>query len=223
MLHWLKPFVQRVFTPLAQLLIRLHVTPDMVTIGATLIVIALSLWLIPTGHLIAAALLLAAFAVLDMLDGLLARMTGTAGPWGAMLDATMDRFADGAILGGLAMYFLLRPDHRFQAWGLAATLATLVFGSIVPYVRARAEAIHTTAAVGLMERGTRVAITLAAMLLAGFHWAPVWVLPVALTLIAAASFITVLQRMSTVSQQVKAGLGQAPPTVDVSNFSALGH
>jgi len=223
MLHWLKPFVQRVFTPLARLLIRLHVTPDMVTIAATLIVITLSLWLIPTGHLIAAALLLAAFGAVDMLDGLLARMTGTAGPWGAMLDATMDRFADGAIMGGLAMYFLLRPGHQFQAWGMIATLAALVFGSIVPYVRARAEAIQTTAAVGLMERGTRIAITLAAMLLAGFHWAPAWVLPVAMTLIAIASFITILQRMSTVSAQVKAGLGEAPPTVDVTNFSALGH
>lgn len=222
MLHWLKPFIQRLFTPLARLLIRLHVTPDMVTIASTLIVMTLALTLIPTGRLIAAALLLGGFAAVDILDGMVARMTGTSGPWGALMDSTMDRFGDGAIFGAIALYFVLRPGHPFQLWGAAAALAVLVLGSIVPYVRARAEAIQTTAAVGLMERGTRIAIALAAVLLAGFRWMPSWLLPAALTLIALASFITVVQRMHTVREQIRAGAGEAPPMVDVSNYRTLG-
>ena len=82
----------------------------MITAVGTVGVAIGALWLFPTGHLFAGTLVCWGFAMFDMLDGLLARMKGTTGAWGAFLDSTLDRIGDAAVFAGLAIYLARRPS-----------------------------------------------------------------------------------------------------------------
>lgn len=199
MLSRLRTAWGRLMGPLADALLEAGVTPDMVTIGGTVVSVALALWLLPTGHLFLGAILLGVFTVLDTIDGLMARRSGRSGPWGAFLDSTLDRFADGAIFAGLVLWYTARGDDRLTAIG---ALVCLVLGAIVPYARARAEGIGVDANVGIAERGDRILVTLVATGLVGLGVTRA-LLTVALWLLAAASLVTVVQRMLVVRRQVR--------------------
>ncbi|MBB5474960.1 CDP-diacylglycerol--glycerol-3-phosphate 3-phosphatidyltransferase [Cellulomonas hominis] len=190
----------RLFTPVADALLKRGVSPDAVTITGTVAVVATALWLYPTGHFLAASLVIAFFALTDSLDGVMARRAGRSGPWGAFLDSTLDRFGDAAIFSGLVLWFMGEGD---SAWGAGAALACLVLGSIVPYARARAEGLGMTAAVGIAERADRLATVLVATALVGLG-VPQVVLVVVLALLAVASLVTIVQRMATVRRQAGA-------------------
>jgi CDP-diacylglycerol---glycerol-3-phosphate 3-phosphatidyltransferase len=204
-------FSQRVFGPVAALLVRLGVSPDAVTITGTVLTMTVALWMFPTGRLAGGALLLGVFTLADTIDGQMARRIGRTGPWGAFLDSTMDRFADGAVFAGLVIWGALRAGEagapNDPAWAAAAGLACLVLGSIVPYARARAEGLGMTASVGIAERTDRLVVTLVAALAVGLG-APVVVITGALALLAVASAITVVQRMATVYRQATQAEGE---------------
>lgn len=197
MLNRLRGAMQRVLTPLATTLLRLGVSPDAVTIAGTLVVVVTALWAFPTGHLFLGALLIGLFALTDSLDGVMARQSGRSGPWGAFLDSTLDRFGDGAIFGGLVLWFFGRGDDEVA--GVLA-LACLVLGSVVPYARARAEGLGMTASGGIAERADRLLAVLVATAAVGLG-APSVVLTVVLGLLAVASAVTVVQRMAKVHRQ----------------------
>jgi len=187
----------RLFTPVADALLKRGVSPDAVTITGTVAVVAAALWLYPAGHFLAASLVIAFFALTDSLDGVMARRAGRSGPWGAFLDSTLDRFGDAAIFSGLVLWFVGEGD---STWGVGLALACLVLGSVVPYARARAEGLGMTAAVGIAERADRLATVLVATALVGVGLPPV-VLVVVLGLLAVASLVTVVQRVLTVRRQ----------------------
>ena len=204
----LRAVFTRIFTPLAALLTRLGVTPDAVTFTGTLGVVVGALWLFPAGHLFWGTMWVMVFAFTDVLDGVMARSTGRSGPWGAFLDSTLDRIADGAVFTGLVLYFALRQGDGaddavggLATWGLVAALACLVLGSVVPYARARAEGLGMTASVGIAERSDRLVLALTAAGLVGVGVHPV-VLPAVLSLLAVASLVTIGQRMAVVRKQV---------------------
>ncbi|WP_273654620.1 phosphatidylinositol phosphate synthase [Cellulomonas fimi] len=197
MLNRLRGAMQRVLTPLASALLRLGVSPDAVTIAGTLVVVVTALWAFPTGHLFLGALVIGLFALTDSLDGVMARQSGRSGPWGAFLDSTLDRFGDGAIFGGLVLWFFGRGDDDVAA---VLALACLVLGSVVPYARARAEGLGMTASGGIAERADRLVVVLVATGAVGLGAPPV-VLTVVLGLLAVASAVTVMQRMAKVHRQ----------------------
>jgi phosphatidylglycerophosphate synthase len=87
--------------------------------------------------------------ILDTLDGKLARARGRVTPAGAAFDSLLDRYADGAVLFGLAIYFR-------NSWVLIPTLAAIFGTSMVPYVRAKAESFGVAMKDGLMQRPERV-------------------------------------------------------------------
>jgi CDP-diacylglycerol--glycerol-3-phosphate 3-phosphatidyltransferase len=182
-----------VFTPPAKVLIRLHVTADMVTLVGTAATTAAALWLFPTGHLWVGAIVIAVVASGDALDGTMARLTKHSTRWGAFLDSTLDRVADSAIFAGLIIYFSLRDDHI----GVIAAVAAGSLGSVVPYARARAEGLGMSASGGIAERSDRLIVTLAATLATGLG-ASRWVLIGALFLLSGAAAITVVQRARAV-------------------------
>jgi CDP-diacylglycerol--glycerol-3-phosphate 3-phosphatidyltransferase len=208
-------FATAVFGPVAGFLVRLGVSPDAVTIAGTLAVMTVALVLLPTGRLLAGALLVALFALTDAVDGQMARRIGRTGPWGAFLDSTLDRFADGALFTGLVIWGAVTEADGSglsdPMLASAAALACLVLGSIVPYARARAEGLGMTASVGIAERTDRLALTLLATAAVGLG-APVAVLTVALGLLAVASAVTVVQRMFTVHEQSRRAV--SPPASD---------
>jgi CDP-diacylglycerol--glycerol-3-phosphate 3-phosphatidyltransferase len=196
-LNRLRGAMTRLFTPVADVLLKRGVSPDAVTITGTVLVVATALWLFPTGHFLAASLIIAFFALTDSLDGVMARRAGRSGPWGAFLDSTLDRFGDAAIFSGLVLWFIGEGD---STWGAGLALACLVLGAIVPYARARAEGLGMTAQVGIAERADRLAAVLVATALVGVG-VPQIVLVVVLGLLAVASFVTVIQRMVVVRRQ----------------------
>ncbi|HMO12152.1 MAG TPA: CDP-alcohol phosphatidyltransferase family protein [Actinotalea sp.] len=206
MIARLRGVVGRLFDPLAGLLIRLGVSADAVTVAATLGVVVVALWLLPTGHLLAGGIALTVLALGDALDGAVARKAGTTGPWGAFLDSTLDRVADGAIFIGIAAYFWVQLGGTVRSAGVVAALSSLVLGYLVSYARARAESLGFTAAVGIAERGERLVVAITGCYLVGFGLDP-WVMVVLLGLLAVASLVTALQRIGTVRRQARAAVG----------------
>lgn len=185
--------------PIARLLIRLGVSPDLVTIAGTAGVVLGALICFPQGWLWQGVGVVTVFVISDMIDGLMAKFTGTASNWGAFLDSTSDRLGDAAVFGGILLYFSYDQDSTVWA---AVALAGLVFGQWTSYVKARAESLGFTCSGGLAARADRLVIVLAGALLAGLG-VP-YVLEVAVAALAVASMITVLQRIEQVRRQAKA-------------------
>ena len=206
MLNKARPFFTRVMTPAGELLARTPVTPNMVTVTGTVGVAASTLWGYPAGHLFLGTLVATIFVFLDMLDGVLARLKGTSGPWGAFLDSTMDRVADAAVFSGLAVWFVRGGHDQMLA---AVSLFCLVVGALVSYVKARAEGLGVKANVGIAERPERMVITYVAVGLSGLG-VP-YILQVGLWVLAVASVITLGQRMLVVRRGMAAAAADAPP------------
>ena len=190
----------RLFTPVARALLRLGVSPDVVTVVGTLGVCAGALIFYPTGHFVIGTLVISAFVFSDTIDGVMARLSGRPSKWGAFLDSSLDRVGDAAIFSGLILWYLGRGDDMLTG-GLA--LACLVFGSLVSYVRAKAEGIGLRADVGIAERAERLVATLLATGLVGW-FLPDVVLTVVLAVLAVASAVTVVQRLLHVRRQALA-------------------
>lgn len=189
--------VSVVLDPIARGLLRLHVSPDAVTVIGTIGTSTAALVCFPQGRFILGVLLIVAFVFSDLLDGTMARISGTSGPWGNFLDATLDRIADGAIFGGLLLWTL----YSGQApWVVASALVVLVSGQVISYAKARAEAVGATANTGIAERAERLIIGLVAAFISGFG-VP-WVLQGALAVLAVLSVVTVVQRMVVVRRQL---------------------
>ncbi|WP_218712725.1 phosphatidylinositol phosphate synthase [Arthrobacter sp. BF1] len=186
-----------IFTPIAALLVRLKVSPDAVTIIGTLGVAAGALIGYPLGQLFWGTVVITVFVFSDIIDGLMARMIGRKGNWGAFLDSTLDRVGDGAVFAGIVVWFYTGGNNHFIA---AMALTCLVLGSIVSYAKARAEGLGMTANVGIAERSDRLVVVLVATGLVGLG-IPEAVLAVVLVLLAIASLVTVFQRMGTVRRQ----------------------
>jgi CDP-diacylglycerol---glycerol-3-phosphate 3-phosphatidyltransferase len=195
-----RAFFTRLFTPIARLLVRLGVSPDVVTTVGTLGVCFGALAFYPRGEFLVGTLVITAFVFFDTLDGIMARINDRSSRWGAFLDSTLDRVADAAIFGGLVLWYAGRGDNSIMA-GLA--LACLILGMVVSYARARAEGLGMTADVGIAERAERLLLVLAATGLVGLG-APELLLKVVLAVLALASLVTVVQRMLEVRRQALA-------------------
>lgn len=200
--RYARAFFTAVFTPLARLLLRLGVSPDVVTLVGTLGVCVGALWFYPRGELLWGTVVIAVFAFTDLIDGTMARLSERTTDWGAFLDSTLDRLGDAAIFGGLVLYFTGVGEH---ALGAALALACLVMGFLTSYAKARAEGLGMTANVGIAERAERLVATLLATGLAGW-FLPIWVLVTVLGVLAVASAITVLQRILHVRGQARQGV-----------------
>jgi CDP-diacylglycerol--glycerol-3-phosphate 3-phosphatidyltransferase len=195
--RYARAFFTKVFTPLAKLLVRLGVSPDIVTVIGTLGVCVGALFFYPRGELLIGTLVITAFIFSDTLDGVMARLSGRSSTWGAFLDSTLDRVGDAAIFGGLVLWYAGDGADTVMA-GLA--LACLILGMVTSYAKARAEGLGMTANVGIAERAERLVVVLVATGFVGW-FLPVIVLNVVLSLLAVASLVTVLQRMLTVRRQ----------------------
>ena len=205
MLNFLRPGFVRLFNPVVQALARTPVTPNMITVAGTVGVSASALVLFPIGELFPGAFSATVFVFTDMLDGMLARVKGDSGPWGAFLDSTMDRVGDAAVFGGLTIWFIRNPADHVLA---VVTLFCLACGLTVSYVKARAQSLGLKCDVGLIERPERLIIGLTSAGLSGLG-VP-YILPIGLWSLAAGSLFTLGQRMHAVHQDAKskAGPGQ---------------
>ena len=130
------------FTPLALALARTGVTPNALTVLGTVMSVGVAVAFLPRGSFVAGPLLLAVVLVADSFDGILARATGRTSAFGAFLDSTMDRLADGAVFASLAAWAALRmAEGTLRTITVALALAAVVLAATVPYARARAESV----------------------------------------------------------------------------------
>ena len=187
----------KVLDPIASGLLRIGLTPDIVTVIGTIGVSAAAVIFFPSGNFVVGFLVILLFIFSDMIDGAMARKMGRSGPWGAFLDSTLDRVADGFVFGSL----LIWAARSQSAATVAAALICLVAGAVISYAKARAEGLGMTCNVGIAERTERLMLALFAALLAGLG-VP-YVLPAALWILAALSVLTVWQRMAVVYRQAK--------------------
>lgn len=135
--------------------------------------------------------------VLDLFDGALARLTGKASPFGALLDSVFDRLGEAALFVGLGAYYLLADLESGQLLiSILAVLLGLVFSQGVSYLRARGEGLGAFTRSGIMTRTERVIILGAGLIVEGI--APVPVMVWVLWFIAAVSCFTLFQRMFTI-------------------------
>ncbi|NUS74200.1 MAG: CDP-alcohol phosphatidyltransferase family protein [Corynebacteriales bacterium] len=186
---------QKIVHPLGAGLARAGVSPDVVTVVGTLSVVIASFTLAARGYLIAGTIVITICALFDMLDGAIARATGRSSKWGAFLDSTMDRLADGAVFGCLAYW--LATEHRFSA--MAGAIAALLTGAAVSYAKARAEGLGFECNVGFAGRTERLIIVGVGAVLS-VVWTPV-ILDVALWILVALATITIGQRAAVVYRQ----------------------
>ena len=191
------------FTRPALALARIGVTPNLLTLAGTALTIGVAVLTLPRGHFVVGPIALVLTIVADSFDGILARATARSSVFGAFLDSTMDRLADGAVLGSLAAWAALSmPAGTLRTTTIVAALAAMILAATVPYARARAESIGATAKVGIAERTDRLLVALGATFVVGLG-APQWVLTAVLGYVAIASFITVIQRVWTVYRQTQ--------------------
>src|SRR5581483_2020822 len=183
---WVRRHAERMMAALA----RLPVTPNQITVVGTSIAFAAAI-LAGLGQLTWAGVVLAFGGTFDILDGALARSTHRSYPYGAFLDSTLDRYAEGAVYLGIAVYFAGTPGP-YQRWLILATVAALAGSFLVSYVRARAQRLGFTCETGLFARPERVVLTVIGLLLGG-----VW-LDGVVVILAVLTNITALQRIREV-------------------------
>ncbi|MBA2443896.1 MAG: CDP-alcohol phosphatidyltransferase family protein [Nocardioidaceae bacterium] len=200
MLERFRQFWTNFFKPISHLLIKLGVSPDTVTIVGTIGVVSGALGFFPRGQLWIGVLVITAFVFSDLIDGDMARTLGTSSKWGAFLDSTLDRFGDAAVFAGLVLWFFGGGDDRLLAY---VALWALVMGSVTSYTRAKAESLGMQAKGGIAERADRLVALLAVTFFADLLDLPV-LLAIVLWTLAAASTITVVQRMILVRRQALA-------------------
>src|SRR5919112_4156345 len=113
MLDRFKTFWQGVvLAPIVNLLLRLGVSPDTVTLVGTVGVSVGALAFYPRGELFWGTVFITAFVFSDLIDGAMARKSGRTSTFGSFWDSTLDRVGDAAIFGGLALYYA-RDDGSY--------------------------------------------------------------------------------------------------------------
>ena len=189
-----KPAVTRVIAPIARLAVRVGITPDAVTLGGTIGTTIAALYFYPRGELFVGTLVICFFALSDLFDGAIARLSEQgASNWGGFLDSTCDRLTDSAILGALAIYCIVE-DLRITP----VVIGCIVTGFLVSYIRAKSESYGIPCTVGIAERTERLVIALTVI---GFEGLGIpYALAIGIWLLFAAGLITVFQRVLVVKK-----------------------
>ena len=180
--------------PVARLLARLGLTPNLVTLiglaiaGAGAYTIAIGQWWV-------GGLIVLFAGVFDLFDGALARATGKESDFGALLDSTIDRVSEAVVLLGLLAFYLSADDDL----GAILVYVALVGSIMVSYMRARSEGLGIDCKVGVMTRPERVAAVGIGLIVG--HWLPVVVL-VVLGAIGALTTVTAIHRLIHTSRMI---------------------
>ena len=185
----LKPAVTRAINPIARGALAIGLTPNAVTFIGALGLVTSALYFYPKGDFFIGTLVISFFALSDLFDGAMARISHKgASAWGGFLDSTIDRITDSAILVGLALYLVDADDPL-----TAVVIGSLVFGSLVPYIRAKAESMQIACSGGIAERTERLIISLTAIGLEGLG-VP-FALAIGIWLLLVLAVVTVIQRI----------------------------
>ena len=192
---WIKNGYVRLLDPVADWFVRRGIHPNTITVIGTLCTVAGGV-IYGTGHIRTAGWFLGITALFDVLDGTVARRSNKSSTFGAFLDSTLDRVADGAVMAGLATFYALNPVHRNLPMMVVCMLG-LIGAFLTSYTRARAEALGVDAKVGILQRPERVTLLSAPQAFFGLALNG-WVLAAIIVLLTVTAWITVVQRVAFV-------------------------
>src|SRR3954452_2588157 len=207
MLDRFKAFWQgKALSPFINLFVKLGISPDVITLVGTVGVSAGALICFPQGWLWQGVVVVTCFVFSDLVDGAMARKIGRTDTFGAFLDSTLDRIADAALFGGMALFFAWQTEDRLY---LVLSLICLAMGSVTSYARSKGEQLGYNAKTGLAERPDRLVGLLVPTFFGDVLGLPV-LYEIALWLIAALSTVTVVQRILLVRRQALAAVRDTP-------------
>ncbi|MCR6691156.1 MAG: archaetidylinositol phosphate synthase [archaeon YNP-LCB-003-016] len=190
MLDRLRAFLNGFLHPLASLMIRLHISPNMLTLLALLLAVCSSIQILYGNHVYGGLLILAS-GFFDVMDGFVARMTGSASSLGEFLDSVFDRFSDALIFSSIILSGMC---------DLISGLLVLVGGFMISYIRCKGELLGIRlAGVGLAERSERLIIISAGLIFG--------VVQLSIYLLSVLVIITVAERFYRVVRFLHGGLG----------------
>jgi CDP-diacylglycerol--glycerol-3-phosphate 3-phosphatidyltransferase len=184
--------------PIARLLIKARITPDALTWFGSGATVVISIVFLARGDFLLGAVLFGIFGLVDLLDGTMARMLGTSGPWGAFLDSTLDRVSDAAVICSICFYYANSdlPNGNLVA---SAGVVALVMGLMTSYARAKAESLNAQCTIGIAERAERNILIYVALLITSLVTD---VMSYAFVILAIVSTVTVIQRIVYVRKQL---------------------
>jgi len=180
--------------PSVQLLARTPIAPNAITWFGFLVTLGAAA-LIITEHLFAAGFVVLIAGFFDILDGALARSTNRTTQFGAILDSTLDRLSEAALLLGILVVYV----GKQSTLGILLAAVALPSSLVVSYIRAKVESLGLECQVGLFTRTERVVTLALGLLLSQIDYA----LIIALAIVVVFSFITVSQRLFSVWQQTR--------------------
>jgi CDP-diacylglycerol--glycerol-3-phosphate 3-phosphatidyltransferase len=189
----------RMLSPLAALLSKWGLSPNSFTV-AGLIITSFAAAAFLMGYVRLAGILILLGGVCDTMDGLMARSTGKASRFGALLDSSFDRYSEFIMFFGIAGYFTSLEDY-----GAAASVLLAMCGAfMVSYTRARAESLGFEVKLGIMQRPERIVLVGLGALI---H---VTALGFAIWLVAFLANLTALQRIRCAYKQELAEIKKDP-------------
>ncbi len=196
---WIQRGYLRLIAPVGDYLVRKKVNPNAITTFGTLCTLATGV-VFATGHIRTAGWFLGITALFDVLDGTVARRTGRSTTFGAFYDSTLDRVADGALLGGLTVFFARNDVHHTIPASMGTPMVGVLLLGIVgtfltSYTRARAEALGIELKnVGILQRPERITLLSATQAFFGLTLNG-WVLIAICVLLSVTAWVTAVQRI----------------------------
>jgi CDP-diacylglycerol--glycerol-3-phosphate 3-phosphatidyltransferase len=168
-----------------------HGNPNFFTFMGFFATLAASL-LIVKGVWFLAGLTIILSGLFDLFDGVVARKFGKVSLLGSFLDSVLDRYSDLLLLLALLIYYLKKGEPESVILTSFVSMGTV----LIPYVRAKAEALDVQCTIGLMERAERIILLSIGAL---FQWMEpiLWIL-------AILTHFTVLQRIYYVWKKLRA-------------------
>ena len=171
---------------IVRFLSRTGITPNTLTILGFLVTLGAAA-LILTGNQFAAGFVVLAAGFFDMLDGSLARNTNRVTKFGGILDSTLDRLSEAALMVSILVVF----GTNGSIPGIWITSIALVSSMMVSYIRSRAESAGIDCEVGIFTRPERIIILTIGLLLSGLNNA----LLITIGIISFFSVVTIIQRL----------------------------
>jgi archaetidylinositol phosphate synthase len=183
---------EEAMAPVGQLLGKLDLTPNMLTI-LSLLASVLSFWFYYNRNLILGAFCIVLTGIIDMLDGAVARANGKLTRFGAVLDHVLDRYAEYLIIIGIIL-----GNYVDWVWGIFALVGMLM----ASFTRAKAESVGglKSCTVGLAERQEKLIIIIVGSF-ASIYYPNA--LAYAIILVGILSHITVIQRLEYTWKQTR--------------------
>lgn len=212
----LQQLIYKIINPIVHGMIKIGITPNIVTTIGFLGNLAGAVLLVYAGmaeqtdlmfKLIGWAGGVILFSSLfDMMDGQVARIGNMASTFGAMWDSVLDRYSELVTLGGIC-FCLIEHDYLV---GTILTFAALIGSLMVSYVRARAEGLGLECKIGFMQRPERVVLTSVGLLVCGIvastcdtiSFDPMLILIVPMGFIAVFANITAFARVEYCRRQL---------------------